>query len=147
MPRRPRPPSLSGLDGWLQSPRRSLSQMHGSVGVIWFFTLDQPAGMAMVPGLRTLHAREGVQVLGIHSPDFARDADPRRVATAVAMAGMTWPVAMDHRRAVFSRWQADLPRRGWPWTVVLDREGRVAATLPGTDLEPITTTVDALLAH
>lgn len=147
MGRRRTPPSLSGLDGWLQSAPRSLTQMRGSVGVVWFFTIDQPAWRAMVPDLRGLHAREGVEVLGIHSPDYSRDADPRRIATAVAMAGVTWPVAMDHRRSVFSRWLADEPRRGWPWTVVLDREGRIAASLPGSEVEPITTTVAALAAH
>lgn len=143
---RRRAPSFSGLDGWQQSAPRSVTQLRGSVAVVWFFSISSSTCMAMVPGLRSLADahRSEVQVIGIHSPDFARDADPHRLGRAAAMAGMTWPVGMDHRRTVFSRWQQG-PQQGWPCTFVVDRDGRIVAEHHGGALGPIEAAVEAAL--
>lgn len=113
---------------------------------MWFYSLSAPQCLRMVPGLRDLHAQEGVAVVGVHSPDFARDADPQAVALASARHGVTFPVVLDHRRTVFHRWQADRPRVGWPVTYVVDPGGLVAATIDGTDTDGIRAAVDGLLA-
>lgn len=135
--RRRRAPSLSGLDGWQQSAPRSLTQLRGQIVIIWFFSLSSPPAMSMVPGLRTLQEDPAVQVIGVHSPDYAADADPQRLGLAVARAGMVWPIAMDHRRTVLNRWQADHDRHGWPCTHVLDHEGLVVGHHDGSNLQPI----------
>jgi peroxiredoxin len=138
---------LSGLDGWLQSPPRSLSQHRGRVVLVWFFSLSAPGCVEMVPALRSLWEdhRGLVDVIGVHAPQFADDADPQRIALGVARAGMPWPVAMDHRRTVFTRWHADRARQGWPSTHVVDQQGRVVAIHDGAGVDPIRTTVEALL--
>ena len=143
-----RAPSLRGLDGWQQSAPRSLSMHRGQVVVVWFFTVSSPTCLAMVPGLRDLQQAHGedVAVIGVHSPDYARDADPRALGRRVAVAGMTWPVAMDHRRTVFSRWQEGHDPSGWPFTAVLGRDGRVGAVHVGGDVAAIAADVARLTA-
>lgn len=141
-----RAPSFSGADGWQQSPPRSITQFRGSVLVVWFYSLSVRQCLRMVPALRALHAKDGVDVVGVHAPDFARDADPQAVALASAREGVTFPVVLDHRRTVFHRWQAERARAGWPVTYVVDPDGLVAATIQGTDTDRIQAAVNALLA-
>lgn len=140
-------PSLRGLDGWQQSPPRSLTQHRGQVVLVWFFTVSSPACMGMVRGLRRLQATHGedLMIIGVHSPQFARDTDPRDLGRRIALAGMAWPVAMDHRRTVFARWQEGADPQGWPCSYVLDRTGGVAAISTSTDAAQVAALVGRVI--
>lgn len=141
---------MSGLDGWQQSGWRSLRQLRGRVVLVWFFSLGSDACMAMIDDLAALyreHKRDGLEIIGVHAPDYARDADPLRLARVAARRGIIFPLAMDHRRTVFRRWQEGDPTPAWPRTYVIDRAGRIAADHRGADIEPIRRTVQRLLAE
>lgn len=143
-----RAPSLSGLDGWQQSGWRSLRQLRGKVVVVWFFSLSDRASMSMVPGLARLyrdHHHGSFEMIGVHSPDFAGDADALRLARTAARSGMIWPLAMDHRRTVFRRWQQDETPIVWPRSYVLDREGVIVGEHVGAEVDAVRATVEGLL--
>jgi hypothetical protein len=42
-----------------------------------------------------LTTSEALVVLGIHTPEFAFEKNPERVANAVEKAGLTYPIALD----------------------------------------------------
>ena len=103
--------------------------------------------MGMVRGLRRLQAAQGedLLIIGVHSPQFARDTDPRDLGRRIALAGMAWPVAMDHRRTVFAHWQEGADPQGWPCSYVLDRTGEVAAISTSTDAAQVAALVGRVI--
>ena len=144
-----RAPSLSGVTGWQQSGWRSLRQLRGRVVLVWFFSLGHEPSLQMIPGLADLYRRhraEGLEIIGVHSPDYAEHADPLVLARAAARKGIIWPLAMDHRRTVFRRWQEASGRIGWPRTYVVERDGRIVADHAGDDVTAVAASVEAALA-
>lgn len=78
----------------------------------------------MVPQLRAWHARyarEGLTVVGVHSPEFFWEQPLARVQAAVDELDIAYPVALDNNFAVWKRYGT----RYWPTTVLVDRQGVV----------------------
>jgi hypothetical protein len=75
---------------------------------------------------------QGLQVIGVHTPETDRERDPRRVAEFVKQNGIAWPVVLDPDYAVWRRFEVD----AWPTIVVMDREGVIRASFVGDDSGP-----------
>lgn len=89
-----------------------------------FWTYSCVNCVRTIPHLRALqraYGPDGLTVLGIHTPEFAFEADPGNVGDAIRRLGVTWPVALDARYATFRAWGVGF----WPTQCLLDREGRV----------------------
>ncbi|MDH3294873.1 MAG: redoxin domain-containing protein, partial [Acidimicrobiia bacterium] len=79
-----------------------------------------------LPHLSDIYNRwqpRGLEIIGVHAPEFDREADPNNVSRAVVELGVTWPVALDTSKTNFRSWQGD--RRFWPRTYVLDQNGSI----------------------
>lgn len=77
-----------------------------------------------LPHVRALAAKyrgQDVVVVGVHTPEFARERVPANVAAAVRRLGVTYPVALDND---FVIWRAFRNRYG-PSVYIADRAGRV----------------------
>ena len=76
----------------------------------------------MVPQLRVWHeryAREGLTIIGVHSPEFFWEKPLAGVKAAVAELGITYPVVQDNDFGIWTRSGA----RYWPTAVLVDRRG------------------------
>lgn len=120
-------PALVGIDGWLQSEVESLEELRGQVVVVEFWTFGCYNCKNRIPYTQEMYARyrdQGLEIVGIHSPEFEYEKDVENIKKAMIDLGVTWPVALDTRRRTFWEWQTG-GRAYWPRTYVLDREGRV----------------------
>ena len=102
----------------------TLAALRGRVVLLDFWTYSCINCLRTIPHLEALHERyrdDGLTVLGVHTPEFAFEADPGNVADAVRDLGITYPVALDPD---FATWDA-FGNRYWPATYLIDRDGRV----------------------
>ena len=79
----------------------------------------------MVPQLRAWderYAREGLTILGVHSPEFFWEKPLARVKAAVEELGISYPVVQDNDFVIWNRFGT----RYWPTAVLVDRRGVVS---------------------
>ncbi len=119
-------PSLEGNRGWLNSAPLSPAQLSGKVVIYDFWTYSCINCIRTLPHLRALYDRyhaEGLQIIGIHSPEFEFEHDHTNVARAVKDLGVTWPVLFDDDMKV---WR-NFANQYWPAEYVADIQGRIRA--------------------
>lgn len=117
---------LVDLDGWLQTENTEFSDFDGSVRVVQFWTFSCINCKNTLDNLRGLYQEfepQGLEVIGVHAPEFAFEEDPAAVAEAAIEQSVLWPIALDTNKTNFRSWQPG--RRFWPRTFVLDREGNI----------------------
>lgn len=120
-------PELRNIDGWLQSDVTSLEELRGKVVVVEFWTFGCINCQRTLPNLVELygsHSRDDLEFVGIHSPEFAHEADVDNIVAAAADLGVTWPIALDTDKRTFHHWQEGTTAY-WPRTYVLDRDGNI----------------------
>lgn len=119
-------PSLAGGRGWLNSPPLTPADLLGKVVVYDFWTYSCVNCLRTLPHLQSMYRRyhaEGLEIIGIHSPEFDFERQHGNVTQAVSDLGVTWPVLFDDDMEV---WQA-FNNNYWPAQYVADRDGRVRA--------------------
>ncbi len=122
---RPRP-ELTGIDGWLQSPYESLDDLDGEVYIVEFWTFGCFNCRNVKPHLRALydeHQADGLEIIGVHSPEFDFEKDVDAIQQAAIDQRVNWPIALDTNKTSFRSWQED--RRFWPRTYVIDQNGDI----------------------
>ena len=84
----------------------------------------------MIPQLRDWHARyekDGLTIVGVHSPEFWWEKPYDRVVAATAALGVRYPVVQDNDFAIWGRYA----NRAWPSAVLVDRKGVIRYTHVG----------------
>ena len=117
---------LVEIDGWLQSDLESLEELRGQVVVVEFWTFGCYNCKNRIPYTQDLYANykaQGLEIVGIHSPEFAYEEDVSNIETALIDLGVTWPIVLDTDRLTFRLWQGSPAY--WPRTFVLDQNGQV----------------------
>ena len=138
---------LVDLDGWLQTDIESLDDLRGNVVIVQFWTFGCINCKRTLPYLQELyaeHAGAGLEIVGVHSPEFTFEEDPAAIAAAAEELGVTWPIALDTRQRNFFGWQGS--RGYWPRTYVIDQQGQVRFDHVGEGkYEELAATVEFLL--
>ena len=119
-------PPLVDIDGWLASDVTSLGELRGSVVVVEFWTFGCYNCKNRIPYTQDLYAMykdRGLEIVGIHSPEFGYEREVANIEQAMVDLGVTWPVVLDTDRRTFREWQGRPAY--WPRTYVLDRQGRI----------------------
>ncbi len=119
-------PDLVGLDGWINSGALGLDSYGDQVRVVQFWTFGCRNCKNSLPHLQTIYNQwqpRGLEIIGVHSPEFDYERDINAVATAAAELGVNWPIALDPDKQSFRLWQGD--RRFWPRTYVVDQRGMI----------------------
>ena len=68
----------------------------------------------MVPQLRDWHARyekEGLTIVGVHSPEFAWEKPYDKVVKATRELGVAYPVVQDNDLAIWRRYAVDMQKK------------------------------------
>ena len=117
-------PPLDGAVTWLNSPPLSREQLKGKVVLIDFWTYSCINCIRTIPHVRALHqryARDGLVVIGVHTPEFAFERDLGNVRKAVRDFAIRYPVAVDNDWTI---WKA-FNNRYWPAHYLADAKGRI----------------------
>ena len=71
------------------------------------------------------HASDaGVEIVGVHAPEFSFEADVDNIVEAAADLGVTWPIALDTDKRNFHRWQEG-PTGYWPRVYLIDEDNQI----------------------
>jgi thiol-disulfide isomerase/thioredoxin len=116
--------------GWLNSPPLTAKDLAGKVVIYDFWTYSCVNCVRTLPYVRAWYDRyqkDGLVVVGVHSPEFDFEKDHGNVEAAVTRLKVTWPVALDDGMAIWN----DFNNRYWPAKWITDRQGRVRYFHPG----------------
>ena len=117
-------PSLDGAITWLNSPPLTREQLRGKVVLVDFWTYSCINCIRTIPEVKALHeryAKDGLVIIGVHSPEFAFEKDLGNVRKAVGDFGIRYPVAVDNDWTI---WRA-FSNRYWPAHYLADASGRI----------------------
>ncbi len=142
LPTLSRAPELDTSSGWLNG---RAAAVQGRVVLYELWTFDCSNCRATLPYVRALwdrYERDGLVIVGIHTPEFAYEAEPANIARAATVLGVTWPVLLDPNR---SNWNA-FANRFWPRVFIADTAGNVRFDHIGEGgYGPMETAIRALL--
>lgn len=117
-------PPLSGATLWLNSEPLSRESLRGKVVLIDFWTYSCINCLRTIPYIKAWDEKYralGLVIIGVHSPEFAFERDQHNVEQAVHDLGITYPVAMDNRYAIWNAFE----NHYWPAHYLIDANGRV----------------------
>ena len=131
-PGRRRPaPEFTGMDGWLNTPGPlTIAGLRGKVVLVNFWTYSCINCRRTVPYLnrwQAEYAAQGLQVVGVHTPEFGFEHTRRNVAESVREFGILYPVGQDNAFRTWRAWE----NRAWPTFYLLDRDGQVVLLREG----------------
>src|SRR4051794_13429321 len=121
-----RAPDFTGTQRWFNSRPLSLARLRGRVVLVDFWTYTCINCIRTLPHLEAWDAkyrREGLTIVGVHSPEFPFEHDAGNVARAVKADGIRYPVAQDNRLATWDAWRNEF----WPADYLIDARGHVRA--------------------
>jgi len=117
-------PELAGIDTWINSTPLNWHDLKGKVVLIDFWTYSCINCIRTLPYLKDWYAKyhdRGLEIIGVHSPEFQFEHDVNNVKRAVAAFGIHYPVALDNR---FLTWQ-NFKNEYWPAHYLVNQSGHV----------------------
>ncbi|MFC3897338.1 cytochrome c biogenesis protein DipZ [Lentzea rhizosphaerae] len=117
-------PDITGVTQWLNSPGVDLKAVRGKVVLIDFWAyscINCQRSLPHVTAWDKAYRDAGLQVVGIHSPEYAFEKEPANVQAAAKNFGITYPVALDNNLATWTNYR----NRYWPAHYLVDARGTV----------------------
>lgn len=115
---------------WINSAPLTLASLKGSVVLIDFWTFECWNCYRSFPWLNGVEEKfreRGLKVIGVHTPEFAREKVIANIREKVREFKINYPVMVDNDHAY---WNA-LNNRYWPAFYLIDREGKLRALYVG----------------
>ena len=121
--------TLTDLDGWLNTDASSLEEIRAGneVTVVQFWTFGCRNCKNTLGALIQLYddfGGSGLEIVGVHAPEFSYEAEVDRIIEAAAKLGVTWPIALDTHKRNFHRWQEG-PTAYWPRVYAIDSDNQI----------------------
>ena len=117
-------PDFAGIDRWLNGRPLTMAALRGKVVLIDFWTYSCINCLRTLPHLEAwdrLYRKDGLVIVGVHTPEFAFEHVPSNVEAAVKRLGVRYPVALDND---YGTWNA-YGNQYWPAEYLIDRSGDV----------------------
>ena len=117
-------PSLGGATGWLNSRPLTAAGLRGKVVLIDVWTYTCINWLRQLPYVRAWaekYKKQGLVVIGVHTPEFAFEKNVDNVRRAVKDLNVNYPIAIDSEYAI---WRA-LNNKYWPALYFVDAQGRI----------------------
>jgi cytochrome c biogenesis protein CcdA/thiol-disulfide isomerase/thioredoxin len=133
-------PALHPDGAWINSRPLTMKQLRGKVVLVDFWTYSCINCLRTLPHLKAWDAtyrKDGLVILGVHTPEFAFEHVRSNVRAAVKRLGVRYPVVQDNR---FKTWD-NYANQYWPAEYLIDRTGRVRHTHFGEGEYPQTETL------
>jgi cytochrome c biogenesis protein CcdA/thiol-disulfide isomerase/thioredoxin len=120
-------PAFSGIQQWLNTPGGkpvSLASLKGKVVLVDFWAyscINCQRELPHVEAWAKAYASDGLEVVGVHTPEYAFEHVPSNVAAGVRRLGLTFPVALDNS---YGTWNA-YDNQSWPAGYLIDASGQI----------------------
>jgi len=115
-------PGVDGAVAWLNSPPLTAAGLKGKVVLIDFWTYSCINCLRSVPYIEAWaekYRKDGLVVIGVHTPEFAFEKDSANVAHAVEELKLTYPIAIDSKYAIWNAFR----NQYWPAHYLIDANG------------------------
>ena len=125
-------PELKDGDAWINSSPLKLEQLRGKVVLIDFWAWDCPFCAQAMPHIKELYdkyAKDGLVIIGVHTPRIDYEKDIPKIKEAVAKKGIKYPVVVDNKYQIWSDYLCNT----WPSHFVLDQAGVIQLSHSGTE--------------
>lgn len=109
-------------NAWINSEPLDWEALQGKVVLLNVWTYGCSNCRRSLPWLKSVYSKyrkQGLEIVGIHSPEFAWEKPRLAVNTAVKHHEITWPVMQDND---MKYWRA-LGNRYWPAFYLIDKQG------------------------
>ncbi len=143
-------PDFRETERWFNTPGGrplSLASLRGRVVLVDFWTYTCINCIRTLPYLRAWDAayrRDGLEIVGVETPEFSFERDAGNVANAVAQFGLRYPVVQDNRMGTWNAYGNEY----WPADYLIDARGQVRYAAFGEgDYDRTETAIRALLAE
>lgn len=116
-------PALDGAVAWINSPPLTAEDLKGKVVLVDFWTYDCINCRRSLPYVNQWakqYARDGLVVIGVHTPENAYEKIIDNVRGQVKKLGINYPVAVDNNYAI---WRA-FDNQYWPAHYFFDASGK-----------------------
>ena len=120
-------PAFREIAHWLNTPGDrplTIAGLRGKVVLVDFWTYSCINCIRTLPHLRAWYAayhRDGLEIVGVHTPEFAFEHVLSNVRQATRDLHVTWPVALDND---YGTWNA-YANEYWPAEYLVDRSGQI----------------------
>lgn len=120
-------PDIRGISQWLNTPGGAgvdLASLRGKVVLVDFWAYSCINCQRSVPHVVAWDAAyraAGLEVVGIHSPEYAFEKVPANVAAGTRKFGITYPVGLDNDLGTWTNYR----NRYWPAHYLIDANGVV----------------------
>jgi cytochrome c biogenesis protein CcdA/thiol-disulfide isomerase/thioredoxin len=120
-------PSIKGIEQWLNTTDGGavdLADLRGKVVLVDFWAyscINCQRSIPHVVAWDAAYRAAGLEVIGIHSPEYAFEKDAANVAAGADSFGITYPVALDNSLSTWTNYR----NRYWPAHYLIDAEGTV----------------------
>jgi thiol-disulfide isomerase/thioredoxin len=98
--------------------------LQGQVVVVHFWTfgcINCIHNYPVYKAWQEKYAGKGVTIIGVHTPEFANEADSDRVRAKANANGLEFPIAIDNDSRIWKSWD----NHYWPSIYLIDKKGRV----------------------
>ncbi|MER5768612.1 cytochrome c biogenesis protein DipZ [Streptomyces sp. NPDC001985] len=122
-----RAPAIEEITRWLNTPGGravKLESLRGKVVLLDFWTYSCVNCQRSLPHVKAwdrAYRDAGLEVIGVHSPEFAFEKDAGNVADQAEKLGVTYPVALDNELTTWDNYR----NRFWPAKYLIDARGTV----------------------
>lgn len=119
-----RAPEFTGIDHWINSPPLTIRELRGKVVLIDFWTYSCINCLRTFPYVThwyDKYKKDGLVVIGVHSPEFDFEKSTANVKQAVKHFHINYPVAQDNEMATWNAWHNQF----WPAEYLVDKQGNV----------------------
>ena len=117
-------PELARITQWINSKPLALKDLRGKVVVLHFWTfgcINCQHNLSYYNRWQTDFAKDDMQIIGVHTPETAGEADEKHVRTRVGELGIKYPVAVDNESATWKAYK----NRYWPSIYLIDKQGHI----------------------
>ncbi|WP_308220616.1 cytochrome c biogenesis protein DipZ [Humibacter sp. RRB41] len=120
-------PDITGIQQWFNTPGDravTLKSLRGKVVLVDFWAYSCINCQRSVPHVvawNKAYAKDGLQVIGIHSPEYAFEKVVGDVKAGANRLGITYPVAIDNNLSTWTNYR----NRYWPAHYLIDAKGVV----------------------
>jgi len=123
-------PNFKNTEDWFNTPGDeplSITKLRGKVVIVDFWTytcINCIRTLPFVEGLYKHYHRDGLEIVGVETPEFTFEQEASNVRAAIKSDGITYPVVQDNRYGTWDAYQNEY----WPADYFIDATGEVRHT-------------------
>ena len=120
-------PDIKGIQQWFNTAHDkplTIAGLKGKVVLVDFWAyscINCQRSLPHIVGWYNAYKKFGLQVIGVHSPEYAFEKVPANVEAGARRFGITYPVALDNNLDTWTNYR----NRFWPADYLIDATGRV----------------------